>query len=458
MCQRYATVGNAEPTTVVVPKKPRTLRKILIYTTLGTATFYVGSAFLAFNNKPYYDFFVENVPLGTSFIQFAEENDWDEVDSDTILNAGTQVVDGVQSLYSRFVSGTAGAAKTTKDAVSAKAESAKDAAAAKVQSARDTTVAKTQAAKDAATGKPQTVTEAAVGKAQSVKAAVSEAVEHSKERAKAVAGRVITQIEKTEGKVEAVGKDSAASVKHQMGQFSSEIQDLVDQAEHVLAGKPINDLLKNTAATVEEKVTATASNGKVYDAPLPLGHEPPPGFSKPKAAVPKPASTSGSTLAQASEPSAPTPAPPPLPLVAPAVADLSASEPVIAQLAGTIDGLASFLNANPTAADKARDILDTAKVDLTALAGRIDKVKADERARLEAELDAQAHEYNHKLLTLEMEAQDKLDHQEVDFKKILDEERSKMVKAYREKLEHELQTQSEIINERYVFAFFACVH
>ena len=47
-----------------------------------------------------------------------------------------------------------------------------------------------------------------------------------------------------------------------------------------------------------------------------------------------------------------------------------------------------------------------------------------------------------------MEAQDKLDSQEDDFRKYFEEEKAKFVAAYREKLNRELQTQSEIINER----------
>jgi MICOS complex subunit MIC60 len=80
----------------------------------------------------------------------------------------------------------------------------------------------------------------------------------------------------------------------------------------------------------------------------------------------------------------------------------------------------------------------------------VEKVKAEEKDKLEASLDEQARQYNLQLLELEMAAQDKLDSQEDEFRKYLEEEKVKFVKAYREKLEHELATQSEIINERYV--------
>jgi mitofilin len=87
---------------------------------------------------------------------------------------------------------------------------------------------------------------------------------------------------------------------------------------------------------------------------------------------------------------------------------------------------------------------------LTALATRIEKVREDERADLETKLDDQTREYTVKLMELEMEAQDRLDGQEQEFRRYFDEERARLTQAYREKLENELQTQTELINERSV--------
>ena len=194
-------------------------------------------------------------------------------------------------------------------------------------------------------------------------------------------------------------------------------------------------------------VAPAPSKGNVYDIPLPVGFEPPPGYAKP--APPKPASKSQPTPATKDEKPAPPP-PAPLPLVAPVVAELGSTEPVISQLASVIDNLASYLNSNPAAADKARDVLENAKDDIKILADRFDQVKEDERRGLEAKLDEQTREYTIKLLELEMEAQDKLDSQEEGFRQFFEDEKAKFIQAYREKLNRELQTQSEIINERYV--------
>ena len=69
---------------------------------------------------------------------------------------------------------------------------------------------------------------------------------------------------------------------------------------------------------------------------------------------------------------------------------------------------------------------------------------------MEQPLDEQTREYTLKLLELELHAQYKLKNQESDFRAFFEEVKAGFAKAYREKLEQELQTQSDIINERCV--------
>lgn len=290
--------------------------------------------------------------------------------------------------------------------------------------------------------------------AQDTARTMGQAVTQSKDRIIHAAGKLKTSVKKSEDTVSAV-------VKHQSIQFSSGVQALVEEVEAALAGKPKPEKTKKPAPTPVPEVTTSPEQpeltlrarsqptpetkgvsppaevpGKVYDAPLPLGFEPPPGFNKPKPPPPLLALEAHS-------------APPPLPLITPEISEHAGSEPIISQLATTIDNLTVFLNSNPAAAEKAHGVIDTAKLDLMNLASRIEKIKEDERAILEQQLDDQAREYTVKLLELEMVSQDKLDSQEDDFRKLFDEEKAKLIKAYREKLSQELQTQSEIINERY---------
>ncbi|KAF7976615.1 hypothetical protein HWV62_6124 [Athelia sp. TMB] len=416
-----ATAGEVHTpgTVAAAPKKGGSVvRKILVYTTAAAGTFYVGSVFVAFSSPRYYDFFSESVPLGQAAIAYAEKHDWDELTTDSILHGTIEAVGNVsQFISSQF----GGPSDSTKEKEKAKTEQ----------------------------------------KLASTKAVVQERYAQSKEAVKSATSAISTKVVKGQEKlVDATKltldgvKKAADGVKHtepvkftrdQLDQFSDGVEDLVRKAEAALAdaasqaehaAESIPSAKDSAAAAIAIATpVATEVDDHVYSAQLPLGHELPYGFHRPS--PPKPAPD-----VQAK----PTPAP--LPLVAPAVAGLGISEPVIAQLASTIDSLASYLDSNPAAAEKAKDVLETAKLDLTGLATRIESVKAEQKEELEKTLDGQAKEYSAKLVELEMAAQDKLDMQEDEFRKFYDSERAKFVQAYRQKLDHELQTQTELINER----------
>lgn len=360
---------------------------------------------------------MQQVPLGAAVVQFGEDHDWDTLTVDKVIAQGKSAYEYVHS----FVSDQ----KDRGDVL--------------------------QRAKDAMGRTKETVVHSVEASSDAVQQAVQNRVQETKDRLQRAAGSARTSVKKTEGGMAEKSARAAEAVKREAVHFSEGVEELVLKAEAALAARLVDNLPEATTTAVQPDVVSAQprdnevaetlpkdiTSGNVYEAPLPIGFEPPPGFSRP--APPKKAAP----LPEASKASSP-----PLPLVAPAVQEFSASEPVISQLASVIDNLASFLNANPAAAEKARDILDTAKVDLTSLATRIDQVKEEERTKLEARLDEQTREYTLKLLELEMEAQDKLDSQEQGFRKFFDEERTKFVQAYREKLNRELQTQSEIINER----------
>lgn len=396
--QRLATSSIETTTTAATsaPKPTSIVRKLLFYTTAATGTFYVGSVFVAFSNQAYYDFFNENVPLGQSVTDYAEKHDWDELTVDSFVHGWIEAVAGVSEFFSRLLGA-------------------------------------------------QTTAEKAKSRAEEKKAATTDKYQESKDRLKSLTDTMKTKVEKSEDQIIEGSKKAVALARHRAAQFSTEVEELIRKAEDALAISSTETLSTDSEPTVnyaaptisEIPSTNTNSDKKVYDGLLPIGHEPPYGFSRPKPPKTEPAR----------QPEAAIP-PEPLPLIAPAVAELNVSEPVIAQLASTIDNLASYLSSNPAAAENAKDILETAKLDLTGLASRIETIKHEEHQQLEKSLDEQAKEYTTKLLELEMEAQDKLDSQEEGFRKFFDAERMKVVQAYREKLDHELRTQTELINER----------
>jgi mitofilin len=283
---------------------------------------------------------------------------------------------------------------------------------------------------------PTKVSEAKVpSKSKPVKAAAERKADEVKERVQKAVDSLKTDVK--------AGTDAAIARREGI-QFTQGVEELVLEAEAALQGKPFQKSpgTHSEASTHDPQSVLDSSELKptehpsrnVYNAPLPLGHEPPPGFTKPPAPQPP-------------KPLAPGE---PLPLVAPAVEELHSSEPVLTHLAGTIDSLASYLNANPAAANKARDVLDVAKNDLSALAQSFEHLREEEKVKLEQSLDEQTREYTLKLLELELQSQDKLESQETDFRAFFEEEKARIAKAYREKLEQELRTQSDIINERSV--------
>ncbi|CAE6519448.1 unnamed protein product [Rhizoctonia solani] len=225
-------------------------------------------------------------------------------------------------------------------------------------------------------------------------------------------------------------------------QFSEGVSELAKEVEAALrtvpksgaigSGKPARPDVapkKDEAPPEYEKEWTPPKGKQLYTGPpLPIGFEPPPGYVLPP---PKkaPKEEKKDTL----------------PLLAP---KLNASEPVIAQLAKTIDSLAAFVKANPVALASAQGVLSAAQGDLEKLGEKLESAKTEERKKLEKKLDEQAKEYEDKLLHLEMEGKDRLDKQEEDWKGVFDEERRKIIAAYRQKLEKELETQGEIINQR----------
>ncbi|KAG2035825.1 mitochondrial inner membrane protein Mitofilin [Suillus americanus] len=374
----------------------KVVRRILFYTVAATGTFYIGSSFVSFENQQYRELFTENVPLGKELVEYGEAHKWDEI---TIEQVVVTTVDAYKTVYN-FVQRQLGNVPT------------------------EETIEKT----------------------------TKSALKESKERVKSAAASLKTVVKKVEEGTAPEATAKAIFIARQHGaQFADELDELIRRAEASLAGKPVDSLESTTAPAQPGSSPDTIpprddtdliivsdknpDNVIVYAVPLPIGFEPPPGYERP--APPKPAPKA-----------AVEPTPVPLPLVAPAVSEVAVSEPVITQLASTIDNLASFLASNPAASEKAKDVLEVAKGDLTGLAARIEKIKEDEKLQLEMKLDEQAREYTTKLLELELEAQDKLDLQQDGFRTFYDEERGRFAQVYREKLEQELRTQTELINER----------
>lgn len=290
--------------------------------------------------------------------------------------------------------------------------------------------------------------------------------EDAAREAKLKAGRAVVALKKEEqitankvvANVEAVVEETQAAavqVKEKVREVASNVvesvaavaEPVIAVVEEVITPAPSPTVIP-TAPVVQSsrprELDATPlppkkSNNEIYNGPpLPIGFEPPPGFEVARAP---------STPKNELKPVLPPPAP--LPLIAPAVKDVASSEPMLGQLAATIDSLATFVANNTDAvSSSASSVLTSAQADIQALGARLEAIKKEEHAKLEASLKVQASEYSGLLLAAEKELVERLDTQEEDWKKAFDQERHQLVSAYKEKLDRELETQQEIINLR----------
>ncbi|KAI0034733.1 mitochondrial inner membrane protein Mitofilin [Vararia minispora EC-137] len=387
--QRLAT--DAADAATTKKKSSFTFRRVIIVTAGVTATFYVGSAFVSFHYPQYRDFFEKNVPLASAVVDFGEQHDWDTLTAEEVLATAQDTFVSVYAWAQKQIGNVKEVSATASD---------------QVKQLSDTT-------RSVTTSMSEKTKEASASAVRRVKAVTEGTANDAQSKAKAVAI--------TENKA----KESTAS--------PSDFPDLV---------KGVETVLSEGAAAVTTVVSSVPPSGtelNVYAAPLPLGFEPPPGYKRPS---PPPEAKAKETKTPAA------PEPEPLPLLAPAVAELAVSEPVISHLAQTIDQLAAFLTANPSASTQARTVLDTAQTDLKQLASDFEKLREEEQHKLEQSLDEQAREYSLKLLEIQLDAGDKLQGQQEEYQRLYEEERQHLAQVYREKLEQELLTQSELINER----------
>jgi len=379
------------------PKEKRSfIRATLLYTTVFGVTFYAGSTMIALHESRYHDFFIESVPLGEGIMDYAEARRWDEVPLTTLPKKALDATKGVYRSVVGAVTRTFGSSPEPQ-----------------------------------LPPLPDSVKGAARVTTDKTRKAVSSGVTFVQKKAEETQFRL---------------SETAQDAKIKALKFPKDVQSLVEEAEKALAGVPSSAPSDHAASPsrgnsshvepADSPAPPPQTDEAVYTAALPLGFEPPPGYTRPS--PPKPARDAKSSFL------------PPLPLVAPMVKELSASEPVIAQIASNIDGLVTLLNDSPTSAAGAKDILDAAQDDLVKLGSRIGAIKKEEKEKLEAQLEEQAKEYSTKILQLEVDAQDKIDVQEEGFKVMLEDERQRILDLYRQKLAHELEIQSEIINQRFV--------
>lgn len=181
---------------------------------------------------------------------------------------------------------------------------------------------------------------------------------------------------------------------------------------------------------------------KLYTGPpLPLGHEPPPGYYL----APPPSAKKQAVEEKVEEVREK------LPLLVPKVKEFASEEPIISQLASTIDSLTSSLSTPSNAlSPDATGILNKAQDDLTALNARLQQVKKAEKAKLEQSITEKKKEFEALLKDKEAERAKS----EEGLKQTWQHERQAMVEDWRKELEGELEQQRQGIEQRCVIPCF----
>lgn len=406
-------------------KKRHLFRKTVAYSTLLTVAAYGVGTVAAVNNERAHDFVVESVPLGEAIIDYLEAQGYVgglPRGSTTPLAAPFTVPKGdVPSVKPAQVPAPVSITTPLKEGTQPKPKAEPK-------------------PKSEAQIKKEEAKAAAQAKIEAAKAKAKEAAKTTGDRLKKVSATVQTTVEKHPAGT--VHRPIPANIeRHQIPErpahLSGGVKELVNEVEVALKGPVVMGIEQSKSGNAAQSPTPTEEpkppHGKQWyeGPPLPLGWEPPPGYVvQPPKKVPR--ANSG------------------LLLVAPSVSSFAPLEPVLADLASTIDNLAKYLEDHPKALKGVDKVLQHAQSDLMQLGEQIKKSKEEAKLELETKLDQQAREYSMQLLDVDIKHQDQLDTQDEDWRKYFDQERLALLQRYQEKLDQELAVQEDIINQRCV--------
>lgn len=273
-------------------------------------------------------------------------------------------------------------------------------------------------------------------------------------------------LHRAENKVEEEVDEAKSALKGLARNKGGPVVDPAVQRQYVDTQRP-RDVQASTGP--KDKVVAAGGKKPYTGEPLPLGFEPPVGYYLPKnnaerkdvsAILPDAVVPTPPNVDNAKDPMVrPDPktegipvTKPTLPLLAPRVAEFTSAErePIIAQLASTIDSLASSLS--PTSSTKGsmsndsdpEHVLSRAQTDLSSLSARMQALKDKEQANLQDLAEKKKNEFEAELKKKEGEWTAKEGQMMEGWK----EEREKLVEGWRKVLDRELEGQRVGIEQR----------
>nr|ODO04035.1 mitochondrial protein [Cryptococcus depauperatus CBS 7855] len=416
-----ATPGSSS---LATPKpKPRRFRRFVIYTVLGSVAFYSVSGYIGTKSDTYRDLFTDYVPGGEAVADYADENGWENL-TGKILNTWYSIA-GKSETTSEKVERKLGEIKEGVAQIPAQAKG-------KIEEVRERITEKSSASQKVG-DKAQHLKQVAIDKTHEAETRIKEFAVEAKEKIETATKDVPFNF--SEG-VEGIVRQAEAAL-HKVESKTDQAVETAKLAPTIPSSR-FPDTQRPRELRPETVVPKKQSfEGKqLYTGPpLPLGFEPPPGYylEPPKETLQEKVKEKIGEIEEK------------LPLLVPKVKEFAAEEPIISQLASTIDSLTSSLSTpTKTLSSNATGILSKAHDDLTALSTRLQEVKKAEKERLEKTVGEKKKEFEALLKSKE----DEKVKSEGVLKQNWEKERQGMVDDWRKELEAELEHQRQGIETR----------
>ncbi|WWC89063.1 uncharacterized protein L201_003981 [Kwoniella dendrophila CBS 6074] len=467
-------------------KQSRFFRKFLIYTSLGAITFYAGSGFISTKSEGYREFFVGNFPGAEFIADFADDHEWESFGYGSVTKKAIQSYNTATGKLEEKIT------PSTTQKIERKATEVKN----DIVDAAEKAKSKSIETKDAIAGiGKETTTQKIQHKASDLKNAALNATHNAEDKLKHLAHDTKERVDKatkdlpfnfsdgvegvvreaekvltkTESKAQNALHETESKAKQALNETESRAKQALEKGENALlnaehkienAAHDVKETLKPHATEYEKAVSPyqqrtrelnptdverkkpSFEGKRIYDGPpLPLGHEPPPGYYIPPPAKPV-VETAKDKLEEKVEKIKQT-----LPLLVPKVKEFASEEPIISQLASTIDSLTSSLSTSSSTglpSNDATGILSKAQDDLTALNKRLHDVKQTEKENLEKSIKEKTQEFEALLKGKEADWTKSEQAQKDSWLK----ERESLVEKWRGELETELESQRQGIEQR----------
>lgn len=388
------------------------LPRLVVWTTLGAALFYGGSAAYSNVSEDYRDFFAERVPLGKWVLEHTDPSELS--DEFRRLELDEKVSNAANAVRSGFghVSDTL---RDNPQVQQTREEVEKRAAELQERLGEQLAVLKTKAGDEA------------------------RVVEERLAQLREESAQWLGQAKERSGDAAADVGDRAAATLEQVRDQTAAALGAADEEAKGSAGaaaRGARSLAKDAKGAVKGAAGADSAGGD-----LPVNHESPAGY--PAARERKLQAEENPRAVLRADPGAPK-----LPQLAPALSKLKGSEPMVAQLAGTIDELAAFVRETPSGGAAARGVLESAQADLEQLCARLDQIKQTDAKKLELQLAKQARDFEAEMARNADKAAGELSQRDKDWGEQIEELQRRQVAEFKGRLDRELEAQSAIINQR----------